>query len=169
MPNFLYLTLADGTRLFWGHEPQVELWRWDRLGNGRWMYSGYSVIHHKSNRQRLWGRSEIWVDGENENRILGIAKGNRTLPVVLRKFAVGWDGMEWAGSGRESRKPRSVRIRIDEVKRREGGVKFSWAWISVRAEESPSSLLKWGRNTSGDYTSRCDSSVTWIYKPILNL
>jgi hypothetical protein len=35
------------------------------------------------------------VDGENENRILGIAKGNRTLPVVLRKFAVGWDGMQW--------------------------------------------------------------------------
>jgi hypothetical protein len=42
-----------------------------------------------TNRQRLWGRSEIWVNGENENRILGIAKGIRTLPVVFRKFAVG--------------------------------------------------------------------------------
>lgn len=48
-----------------------------------------------TNRQRSWGRSEIWVDGGNENRILGIAKGDRTLPVVLRKFAVGWDGMQW--------------------------------------------------------------------------
>jgi hypothetical protein len=52
-----------------------------------------------TNRQRLWGRSEILVDGENENRILGIAKGNRTLPVGLRKFAVGWDGMGWDGMG----------------------------------------------------------------------
>jgi hypothetical protein len=50
-----------------------------------------------TNQQRLWGRSEILVDGENENRILGIAKGNRTLPVGLRKFAVGWDVMGWNG------------------------------------------------------------------------
>jgi hypothetical protein len=47
-----------------------------------------------TNWQRLWGRSEIWVDGENENRIMGIAKGNRTLPVDFREFAVGWDGMQ---------------------------------------------------------------------------
>jgi hypothetical protein len=35
------------------------------------------------------------VDGENENRIMGIARGNRILPVIFRKFAVGWDRMQW--------------------------------------------------------------------------
>jgi hypothetical protein len=93
MPNFLDLTLADATRLFWGYEPQVELWRWTVLETGDDFIQAIQLFI--TNRQRLWGRSEIWVDGENENRILGIAKGNRTLPVVLRKFAVGRDGMQW--------------------------------------------------------------------------